>query len=281
MLRPVFLAALVGYPLAVMFPLTNAQGYVHIADALGFNVMFAAYALGEILMFHRFRWWHAAALGSASVASVYLAERAKLLSMLFAFAFTSLRAKHISRQSMSAIVAVGIVTGFIIVGVGSAPQAGAKAMDGNGWNLTGLIATSSARYAERVAITQEMNGIEYVVGKGAGAVWDGSDFYDAPSGIVRQGFHIYYFEMIFQYGFIGLLLLMSVIIKPTIVAIAHSDELNAVGLMGLASLVALLLSWFGSAAYTMNEGSFVAIGIYALYCGRRQYDTRAGIGTAP
>jgi hypothetical protein len=269
LLKPVFFAVLIGYPLAVVFPPADAEGWVHIADALGFNFMVAAYAIGNLWVYRRFSWWYVWAIGAAIVVPLYLAERAKFLAMfaglLLPIACTMRQNVRQSLLLLLGLVAVAVTLTFT---VGSAKQSERKRIGGGGLNIVSLESTSDARYREREAIISQMDEFEYLIGKGTGATWDGSGLYDIQIGTERQNFHIYYFEIFYWYGLVGIVLWCLVGIVPIVKGSISFLQLNEVGVMGLCSLTALLVSWFGHAGYTMSEGSFIAVSLYAMHCGR-------------
>jgi hypothetical protein len=269
LLKPVFIAALVGYPLSVLLPPINYQRGVDLRDILGFNFMFGAFAIGDYWTNKRLRWWYVAALCTTFVLPVFLAARAKFIAMISGLLIPVIRkSRRNLLQSTIIIIPIVLIVGAIIILVTPADQFRGKSFRGGGLSYNNLESTSDARFLESVALFTQMQELDYMVGKGAGATWDGSDLYSRLIGVERQNFHIYYFEIFYWYGSIGLLLWLTVGVIPVTRGFIHFQKLDAVGIMGLCSQTTLLMSWFGHAGYSVYEGSYIAVSLYALHCGR-------------
>ena len=271
LLKPVFYASIVGYPLAVIFPPANDFGWVRISDTLGFNSMTASYGVGCLLVYRRFNWWLIPGLLSAFIVPIYLAERAKFIAILFGLLMPFFRSfkRNVIGNTLLVFILIGSIS-TIVFNVGSAEQSENKKIAGSGLKIESLFSTTESRYKEREALIDQMEGLEYLIGKGTGSIWDGSNLYISEVGIDRQNFHIYYFEIIYWHGFIGLLLFVIVVVYPFVNSLLNFNKLSEVGVMGLCCLGAILVSWFGHAGYTMSEGSLVAVSLYALKCGRNK-----------
>lgn len=268
LLKPVFIAAVIGYPLAVLFPAIT-EDIVVVRDLLGFNFMAAAYAIAVYLLY-QFQWWHIVALSSALSVPVYLGARAKFLAMLISMLTPAVMLlRRCSARSLSMMIPVVLSALLVVVLVKPSEQSTAKSIRSGGLKGESLKETAGSRLLEHSALVFGMTGLDYAVGKGSGATWSGGELYDESSGTDRQNFHIYYLEIIYWYGFLGLALWFAVGVLPVVSKVFFFATLSTVGIMGFCSQVALLLSWFGHAGYSMCEGSFIGISLYALHCGTR------------
>lgn len=270
LLMPVFIAAMIGYPMAIVFPVILFGNIVSVKDSLGFNFMAAAFIIGEFVLYRKLRWWGIFALVSAFVVPVFMASRAKLLSItvgLLLPSVCSMRRNLVRNISISTTIVIILL--IITLSINTSEQFEGKSIRGGGFQMGSLVRTSEARLSEYDAILYQMELLDYLVGKGTGSTWDGQELYIGESGLERQVFHIYYFEIVYCYGLVGLLLWYLVGVSPIIKGIIQFHRLNAIGVMGVCSQTALLLAWFGHAGYTIAEGSYIAVSLYALHCGNR------------
>lgn len=269
LLKPVLFSAMIGYPLVVIFPMVNDAGLVSVQDTLGFNLMAAAYALGCILVIRTFSWWHFWAISAAPIVPVLLAARAKFLAMIIGMFLPTIRIgfRRFFR-TIFILIMLTLLVGSVTYFVNPAEQSEGKSIKAGGLDIESLAPSSIIRILEFSAILDQMKGIDYLFGKGSGSTWDGIAIY-GDGGEARQIFHIYYLEIFYFYGTLGLILWFFVGVLPVVKGFFYFHRLNEVGVMGLISQSSLLFAWFGHAGYSITEGSFMAIALYALHIGKK------------
>lgn len=267
---PVLIACVIGYPLAMLFPKYGDGGVIQFKDSLGFNCMAAAYAIGCFVTKRKARLWHVAAILAAPIIPLYLASRAKFLAIVSTMFIPVIRGLYKSFfRSVFFLIVLGVSIYTVSNVVGSSDQSKAKAISSGGLEISALTHSASSRLVEVKALDGQMSGLQYLFGKGAAAIWDGKGIYDGVSGEERTSFHIYYFEIFYFYGAIGIIMWFLIGIYPLIRGFLDFYKLNAIGIMGLISQASLMLAWFGHAGYTLGEGAYMAISIYAIHVGRK------------
>lgn len=271
--RPLFVCGMLGAVLGVFWPLGGEKSF-YLTDVLNFSFIGAAYAAHRLFREGRLRPQYPVMIMIPLGYAVFYAARAKFLVMVAALLIPILF--DVSRLRLRALLGIlGMGVALLLVAL-YAPRHEAflwKGIFAGGLETEALQHTSQGRLNEFHAIVADMSAMQLIYGKGLGASWYGGTAMFGEGAAVRYGFHIYYFEVVWQMGLIGLVLFTAVFVWPTVRGLARFGSLDPVGQIGVVSMVALLLGFFGSASKSFNESMYA---VTALYCISISLDRRMG-----
>jgi len=239
----------------------------YLRDVLSFSYMGAAFLAARFRIERKSAVWYFPLIMVPLGYAIFFSSRAKFLCMLFwiVLPFTFEFRKMQLRILAGGIIGILGIVGLIMYGPTDSAFS-AKAISGPGLSSESLRYTSEIRLLESEAITGQMSGIQYLIGRGLGSQWI-SSIYDEQTGIVRDTFHIYYFEIFYKMGAIGLFLFAMVFISPFIDGLRRFRHLDAIGQTGVCCMGALLMGFLSSASATWIEASFYCTALHCIYCG--------------
>jgi hypothetical protein len=278
MLKPMFFCAWIGN--IVVIYIINGSGLEETPKNIVSINFFGA--LFYLLMFATMpKPWYLAGLVVAFAYPLFGAIRGAMIAMAASIAvMVALYSKKLKPSVILAVFGIMLAAFLVCKFVPLHYERASKDIRAGGLELYGLKQTWGIRLAEIDLLKENMHSItDWVIGRGAGEEWSAVGLYESVTGTERYTFHIYYAQILFNYGLVGLASLLVFLGIPLIRGLLTFSKHGLLGQTCILFLIALLIYWGNSAADTWIEVFAYCLAVYGINIDQKdnekitEYDT--------